>query len=109
MESSGYQVKKVNLVQPHNSHAISISLVDITKTCVICMISCSSNVICELSPNLGQYGVYELTVASSNCDIKVIDEPTYPYTGKTSFQVETVFFAQIEVRGNYGRSLITQY
>ncbi|XP_076394063.1 heparan-alpha-glucosaminide N-acetyltransferase isoform X2 [Megachile rotundata] len=40
----------------------------------------TSNVICELTPNLGQFGVYDFTVQNRSCDIKVLNEPTYPYT-----------------------------
>ncbi|XP_034183088.2 heparan-alpha-glucosaminide N-acetyltransferase [Osmia lignaria lignaria] len=40
----------------------------------------TSNVICELTPNLGQFGIYELTVQNRSCDIKVLNEPTSPYT-----------------------------
>lgn len=41
-----------------------------------------SDVICELTPNLGQFGVYELSIVNRSCDIKVLNAPTYPYTGK---------------------------
>lgn len=39
-----------------------------------------SDVICELTPNLGQYGVYELSVQNRSCNIKTLNTPTYPYT-----------------------------
>ncbi|XP_026675555.1 heparan-alpha-glucosaminide N-acetyltransferase-like isoform X2 [Ceratina calcarata] len=39
-----------------------------------------SKVICELMPNLGQFGVYDLSVQNRSCDVKVLNEPTYPYT-----------------------------
>ncbi|XP_017753592.1 PREDICTED: heparan-alpha-glucosaminide N-acetyltransferase-like [Eufriesea mexicana] len=40
----------------------------------------TSNVICELTPNLGQFGVYELSIQNRSCNIKVLNGPTYPYT-----------------------------
>lgn len=40
----------------------------------------TSDVICELTPNLGQFGVYELSILNRSCDIKVLNAPTYPYT-----------------------------
>ncbi|XP_033358368.1 heparan-alpha-glucosaminide N-acetyltransferase-like [Bombus vosnesenskii] len=40
----------------------------------------TSDVICELTPNLGQFGVYELSIVNRSCDIKVLNAPTYPYT-----------------------------
>ncbi|KAG7207828.1 hypothetical protein KM043_009429 [Ampulex compressa] len=40
----------------------------------------TSNIICELSPNLGQFGLYDLVVENGNCLLKTIKEPTKPYT-----------------------------
>ncbi|XP_078050304.1 heparan-alpha-glucosaminide N-acetyltransferase [Augochlora pura] len=39
-----------------------------------------SNVICELTPNLGEFGVYELSVRPDGCDFNVLTAPTYAYT-----------------------------
>ncbi|KAG5326063.1 HGNAT acetyltransferase, partial [Acromyrmex heyeri] len=41
----------------------------------------TSNIVCELTPHLGQYGLYELAVQNNNCNFKTIKNPTYPYTG----------------------------
>lgn len=40
----------------------------------------TSNIACELSPNLGQYGLYELAVQNNTCNLKTVKNPTYPYT-----------------------------
>jgi len=40
-----------------------------------------SDIFCELSPNLGQYGLYELAVRNETCSFKTLKNPTYPYTG----------------------------
>ncbi|XP_054002119.1 heparan-alpha-glucosaminide N-acetyltransferase-like [Hylaeus anthracinus] len=40
----------------------------------------TSKVICELTPNFGQFGVYELSVQNGGCDVTVVHGPTYPYT-----------------------------
>ncbi|XP_031825637.1 heparan-alpha-glucosaminide N-acetyltransferase isoform X2 [Nomia melanderi] len=40
----------------------------------------TSNVICELTPSLGQFGVYELSVGAGSCDVTVLKGPTYAYT-----------------------------
>ncbi|XP_014484008.1 PREDICTED: heparan-alpha-glucosaminide N-acetyltransferase-like [Dinoponera quadriceps] len=39
-----------------------------------------SNMFCELSPNLGQYGLYELAIQDGNCNFRTLKDPTYPYT-----------------------------
>ncbi|XP_077280130.1 heparan-alpha-glucosaminide N-acetyltransferase-like [Temnothorax americanus] len=39
-----------------------------------------SNIVCELSPNLGQYGLYELAVQNNTCNFRTVKNPTYPYT-----------------------------
>jgi len=41
-----------------------------------------SNTVCELLPNLGQYGLYELAVQNNTCSFRTMKNPTYPYTGK---------------------------
>ncbi|XP_063979969.1 heparan-alpha-glucosaminide N-acetyltransferase [Diachasmimorpha longicaudata] len=38
------------------------------------------NLICELKPPLGQYGLYKVTVEDSGCEIDTIRQPTNPYT-----------------------------
>ncbi|XP_019883449.2 heparan-alpha-glucosaminide N-acetyltransferase-like isoform X1 [Camponotus floridanus] len=40
----------------------------------------TSDIFCELSPNLGQYGLYELTVQNDTCSCKTLRKPTYPYS-----------------------------
>ncbi|XP_076619113.1 heparan-alpha-glucosaminide N-acetyltransferase isoform X1 [Colletes latitarsis] len=40
----------------------------------------TSNVICELTPNFGQFGVYELSIQNGGCDVSVLNGSTYPYT-----------------------------
>ncbi|XP_039308339.1 heparan-alpha-glucosaminide N-acetyltransferase isoform X2 [Solenopsis invicta] len=40
----------------------------------------TSNIGCELEPNLGQYGLYELAVQNNTCNFRTIKNPTYPYT-----------------------------
>ncbi|CAK9831846.1 Heparan-alpha-glucosaminide N-acetyltransferase [Anthophora retusa] len=40
----------------------------------------TSNVICEFTPNLGQFGVYDLFVHNGSCDIKVQSASSYPFT-----------------------------
>ncbi|KAH0951881.1 hypothetical protein HN011_001519 [Eciton burchellii] len=40
----------------------------------------TSDIFCELSPNLGQYGLYELAVRNETCSFKTLKNPTYPYT-----------------------------
>ncbi|XP_012529315.1 heparan-alpha-glucosaminide N-acetyltransferase [Monomorium pharaonis] len=40
----------------------------------------TSNIVCELSPNLGQYGLYELAIQNNTCNFKTIKNPTYAYT-----------------------------
>ncbi|XP_072753444.1 heparan-alpha-glucosaminide N-acetyltransferase isoform X2 [Anoplolepis gracilipes] len=41
----------------------------------------TNDIFCELSPNLGQYGLYELTVQNKTCSCKTLRNPTYPYSG----------------------------
>ncbi|XP_015126094.1 heparan-alpha-glucosaminide N-acetyltransferase [Diachasma alloeum] len=38
------------------------------------------DLICELKPRLGQYGLYKVTVEDSGCEIDTIRQPTNPYT-----------------------------
>ncbi|XP_011685533.1 PREDICTED: heparan-alpha-glucosaminide N-acetyltransferase [Wasmannia auropunctata] len=40
----------------------------------------TSNIVCELTPNLGQYGLYELEVQNNTCNFRTTKNPTYPYT-----------------------------
>ncbi|XP_076277651.1 heparan-alpha-glucosaminide N-acetyltransferase [Lasioglossum baleicum] len=40
----------------------------------------TSNVICELTPSLGQFGVYELSIQPEGCELTVLTPPTYAYT-----------------------------
>ncbi|XP_072753442.1 heparan-alpha-glucosaminide N-acetyltransferase isoform X1 [Anoplolepis gracilipes] len=40
----------------------------------------TNDIFCELSPNLGQYGLYELTVQNKTCSCKTLRNPTYPYS-----------------------------
>ncbi|CAL1675761.1 unnamed protein product [Lasius platythorax] len=40
----------------------------------------TSDIFCELSPNLGQYGLYELTVQNKTCSCRTLRNPTYPYS-----------------------------
>lgn len=40
-----------------------------------------SNIVCELTPHLGQYGLYELAVQNNTCNFRTMKNPTYPYTG----------------------------
>ncbi|XP_015606463.1 heparan-alpha-glucosaminide N-acetyltransferase [Cephus cinctus] len=39
-----------------------------------------SGIVCELSPNVGQFGLYELTVNNGSCDFTTIQEPSNLYT-----------------------------
>ncbi|XP_011635284.1 heparan-alpha-glucosaminide N-acetyltransferase-like [Pogonomyrmex barbatus] len=40
----------------------------------------TSNIVCELSPNLEQYGLYELAVKNNTCSFRTLKDSTYPYT-----------------------------
>ncbi|KAL0116312.1 hypothetical protein PUN28_011257 [Cardiocondyla obscurior] len=40
----------------------------------------TSNIVCDLSPNLGQYGLYQLLVRNNTCDFRTVRNSTYPYT-----------------------------
>ncbi|KYQ47182.1 Heparan-alpha-glucosaminide N-acetyltransferase [Trachymyrmex zeteki] len=40
----------------------------------------TSNIVCELTPHLGQYGLYELAVQNNTCNFRTMKNPTYPYT-----------------------------
>ncbi|XP_076162011.1 heparan-alpha-glucosaminide N-acetyltransferase isoform X2 [Ptiloglossa arizonensis] len=40
----------------------------------------TSNTICELTPNLGQFGVYELSIQNGGCNVRALNGSTYPYT-----------------------------
>ncbi|KZC07019.1 Heparan-alpha-glucosaminide N-acetyltransferase, partial [Dufourea novaeangliae] len=40
----------------------------------------TSDVVCELTPSLGQYGVYELSVKNGGCDVSILKGSVYPYT-----------------------------
>lgn len=46
-----------------------------------------SNVVCELLPKLGQYGLYKFTAQNGTCGFKILKEPTYPYTGTLSIDI----------------------
>ncbi|XP_043514120.1 heparan-alpha-glucosaminide N-acetyltransferase-like isoform X1 [Frieseomelitta varia] len=58
----------------------SIRIVDAEDPSEFISAKNTSDVICELTPNLGQFGVYELAVQNRSCDLKVLTPPTYPYT-----------------------------
>lgn len=58
----------------------SIRIVDAEDPSEFISAKNTSDVICELTPNLGQFGVYELAVQNRSCDLKVLVAPTYPYT-----------------------------
>ncbi|KAL6439951.1 hypothetical protein ACFW04_002959 [Cataglyphis niger] len=40
----------------------------------------TSDIFCELLPNLGQYGLYELIIQNKTCNCKTLRNPTYPYS-----------------------------
>ncbi|XP_032670445.1 heparan-alpha-glucosaminide N-acetyltransferase-like [Odontomachus brunneus] len=40
----------------------------------------NSNIFCELSPNIGQYGLYELAIQNEKCNFRTLRNSTYPYT-----------------------------
>ncbi|XP_076754106.1 heparan-alpha-glucosaminide N-acetyltransferase [Xylocopa sonorina] len=58
----------------------SIRIVDAEDPSEFISAKNTSNVICELTPNLGQFGVYELSVQNRSCSVRVLNGPTYPYT-----------------------------
>ncbi|EFN81312.1 heparan-alpha-glucosaminide N-acetyltransferase isoform X2 [Harpegnathos saltator] len=40
----------------------------------------TNDIFCELSPNMGQYGLYELAIQDKACSFRTLKNPTYPYT-----------------------------
>ncbi|XP_029173647.1 heparan-alpha-glucosaminide N-acetyltransferase-like isoform X2 [Nylanderia fulva] len=40
----------------------------------------TSDIFCELLPNLGQYGLYKLIVQNNTCSCRTLRNPTYPYS-----------------------------
>ncbi|XP_067209107.1 heparan-alpha-glucosaminide N-acetyltransferase-like [Linepithema humile] len=40
----------------------------------------TSGIVCELLPNLGQYGLYELAIQNKTCSFRTLKNPTYPYS-----------------------------
>ncbi|XP_076240972.1 heparan-alpha-glucosaminide N-acetyltransferase [Calliopsis andreniformis] len=62
------------------SRLTSLRVIDAEDPSEYVSVQNTSNVICELTPKLGQFGLYELTVEGRSCNIKVQSDPVYAYT-----------------------------
>lgn len=48
-----------------------------------------SGLYCQIIPNIGQYGIYELTVDDNkSCNFQITQEPISPYTRKLKHHSE---------------------